>query len=448
MTYDYTKGNILKNIFSFSLPFFLSYFLQTLYGLADLFIVGQYNGAEVIAAVAVGSQIMHMVTVVIVGLAMGSSVMISRCVGASDFKSASKIVCNTVLLFLGVAVVLTAGLLLCSSLIVCVMAVPVESIEETKRYLNICFLGIPFVVAYNVLGSVFRGMGDTKSPLVFIAIACAVNVVLDFLLVGVFGMGASGAAWATVAAQAVSVGIAFLVIKKNGFGIKIKKSDFDFDVSLQSKLLGIGLPIAVQDAFVQVSFLLITMIVNKKGVSVAAAVGIVEKIICFLFLVPSTMLSAVSALSAQNIGAGEFGRAKRILFDGCSIAVAFGLFFALVFQFISVPFLSLFTQDSDVVELGSQYLRTYVFDCVFAGIHFPFSGFFSAHGRSSLSFIHNVFSIICVRIPGAYLAAVFFPKTLYALGVAAPGGSLLSVMICIGLYVVLSRRGKFDCVKV
>ena len=215
------------------------------------------------------------------------------------------------------------------------------------------------------------------------------------------------------------------------------------DAKVLKALLQIGLPVSAQDGFIQVSFLVITIIANSRGLSVAAAVGIVEKIICFLFLVPSSMLSAISALAAQSMGAGLHARARHTLYAGMAIASAFGALFALAFQFASVPFVSLFTHDAEVVLLGGQYLRSYVFDCFFAAFHFAFSGFFCAYGYSLLSFVHNTVSILLVRIPGAYLAAKYFPGTLYPMGWAPAIGSLLSSLICLGFYLLLKRNGKF-----
>lgn len=439
-----TEGSIARNIISFSLPYLLAYFLQTLYGLADLYIAGQFNGADVISAIAIGSQIMHMVTVIIVGLAMGSTVLISRDVGAGDERGIARLIGNTILMFAVVAAVLTGILLALRSPVVSVMSTPPESVAETRRYLTVCFAGIPFIIAYNVLSSVFRGMGDSKSPMAFIAVACAVNVVLDYIFMGMLGMGATGAALGTVLAQAVSVATALFATKRLHLGVRIGRNDLSPEPSLIKHMLSIGGPIALQDGFVQVSFLLITVIANRRGVTVAAAVGIVEKIICFLFLIPSSMLSSVSAIAAQNIGAKSYGRARRTLLAGTAISVGIGAVFAVVFQFASAPLLAMFTDEAEVIRLGEQYLRTYVLDCVFAGIHFPFSGFFSAMGRSMLSFIHNVSSIILVRIPGAWFASKLFPDTLYEMGLAAPAGSLLSSLICVAFYIMLRRRGVSD----
>ena len=441
MTRNLTQGSILKNIILFSLPYLLSYFLQTLYGMADLFLAGQFNGADVISAVSIGSQVMHMFTVIIVGLAMGSTVLIGQAVGARDSKRTSKIIGNTVTFFLIFSAVITVILLFCCRGIVSLIQTPPESVDQTIAYLTICFAGIPFIVSYNIIASIFRGMGDSKSPMIFVIIACTLNIILDYIFMGVFGMKAEGAAIATVIAQAVSVIISLIAIMRSG-SLKLSKEDFRLQSQALVPILKIGLPVAAQDGFIQISFMVITVIANRRGVDVAAAVGIVEKIICFLFLIPSSMLSTISAIAAQNIGAGFQDRARRTFYAGTAIAVGIGAIFAITFQFISSPVLSLFTRDQLVVTLGTQYLKSYVTDCVLAAIHFCFSGYFTAMGKSIISFIHNSISIILIRIPGAYLASRLWPETLFPMGLAAPMGSLLSAFICAGAYLYLRRNDK------
>lgn len=441
MARDLTQGSVFKNIILFSLPYLLSYFLQTLYGMADLFISGQFNGAEVISAVAVGSQVMHMLTVMIVGLAMGATVTISRAVGAKDKAQAQSAVGNTAVLFLAVSAALTAILLLLCPLIVSAMSTPAESVEYTKQYLTICFIGIPFITAYNITASVFRGMGDSKTPMFFIAICCFLNIALDYLFIGFFDMKAGGAALATVLSQAVSVIISILAIKRTKL-VSLRRADFKIQKSVMGGILRIGVPVACQDGFIQISFLLITVIANSRGVEISAAVGIVEKIISFLFLVPSSMLSAISAVAAQNLGAKKPGRAKETLFIGTAIAMSFGAVFALIMQFASGAAVSLFTDDQEVVKFGSQYLKSYVFDCLFAGFQFSFSGYFCALGKSIISFIHNVIAIVLVRVPGAYFASKLWPDTLYPMGWAPALGSLLSSVICLAFFIALEKKGK------
>ena len=442
MERNLTKGSVLKNIVLFSLPYLLSYFLQTLYGMADLFIVGQFEGVESITAVSVGSQVMHMLTVMIVGLAMGSTVMIGKFIGADKKEEASAAVGNTVVLFMGVAAVLTIGLLMLVHPVVRVMSTPQEAVSDTVRYLTICFMGIPFITAYNIISSIFRGMGDSKSPMYFIGIACGVNIFLDYLFIGGMSLGASGAALGTVLSQTISVITALLVIRRKKTGISIKKYHLKPCSAVMGQILKIGIPVALQDGFIQIAFIVITIIANKRGLNDAAAVGIVEKLIGIVFLVPSTMLSAVSAISAQNIGAGKQERAVRTLKYAVIIAAGFGFTVAVITQFVSVPVVKIFTEDAAVAVMGGQYLRSYIWDCMLAGVHFCFSGYFCACGKSGISFIHNSLSIILARIPGAYLASLYFPNNLYPMGLAAPAGSILSDVICVIAFVYLNKKRK------
>ena len=437
-----TTGSVLNNIVYFSIPYLFSYFLQILYGLADLFVVGQFCGVSTITAVSIGSQIMHMLTVIIVGLAMGTTVVIAQAIGANDKKRTTQAVGNTITLFLVFSLVMAVVLLLSVGGIVSVMSTPVEAVAETKSYLTICFLGIPFIVAYNIIASIFRGLGDSKSPMYFIMIACAVNIILDYVLIGVYGMGASGAAIATVVSQTVSVIVALIFIKKHKSGLQVSRAELKPRKAVMGKILNIGVPVALQDGFIQIAFLVITIIANLRGLNDAAAVGIVEKIIGILFLIPSAMLSTVSAVSAQNLGAKKLRRAKQTLWYALSITVGFGLLFSVVIQFVAGDVVAIFTNESEVIRLGDQYLRGYVWDCLLAGVHFCFSGFFCACGWSILSFIHNVIAIILARVPLAYLASVMFPETLYPMGMATNIGSLLSVLICVGAYIWLNKRKK------
>lgn len=439
---DLTHGSILGNIATFSLPYMLSYFLQILYGLADLFVIGQYCDVASTTAVSNGAQVMYMFTVVIIGLAMGTTVHIARAVGAQDSKRISKIIGNTVTLFLSLSFILSAVLLSARTGIVSLIDTPAEAVDGTVRYLTICFAGIPFIVAYNIIASIFRGLGDTKSPMIFIAIACALNICLDYLLIGYFKMGPSGAAFATVLSQMISVITAFVTIRRHHSASQLTKTDFKPDRAVLGDILGIGVPVALQDGFIQVAFIAITVIANKRGLDDAAAVGIVEKIIGLLFVVSSAMLSTVSAVSAQNIGAGKIDRAKATLRYAMAISAGIGAFWAILLQFTPEAAVGLFTDDAKVITLGSEYLKGYVWDCMLAGVHFCFSGFFTACGYSYISFCHNFLSIICARIPLSYLASTMYPDTLYPMGLASPAGSIVSVVICICVYAWMTKHKK------
>lgn len=437
---DLTTGNIGHRLIVFALPYLLSSFMQTFYGMADLFVVGLYNDSATSSAVAIGSQVTHMLTVIIVGLAMGSTVKIARCIGAKDYEGTGKAMGNSFLFFTGFAIVLTVALLLFTGQIAALMKTPVEAVAETVSYLRICFLGMPFIVAYNVVCSIFRGIGDSKSPMYFVGIACIINIVLDFLLIGGMGMGAVGAALGTIIGQISSVLFALLVIRKRDLGFTFDRRFLSLDRVVLKQILKVGTPIACQDGLIQVAFLMITVIANSRGLTDATAVGITEKIISFLFLVPSAFLSAISAITAQNMGAAKPERAKACLRIGLGITVSWGILCAVYSQVLPQTLVGLFTKDPAVLAAGCTYLRAYSIDCVFAAVHFCFSGYFCGNQQAMVSFVHNVLSMILLRVPGAYLASSLFPDTLYPMGLAAPAGSLLSACICIGFFLYDSRQ--------
>lgn len=304
-----TTGSVFRTIVTFALPYLLSYFLQTLYGMADLFIAGQFIGIDGITAVANGSQVLYMLTVVIVGLAMGATVTIGRAVGANRLDRAAKAIGNVITLFAGIALALTVVLLLNVHNIISLIGVPVEAVEGTAQYLTICYIGIPFIVAYNIISSVFRGMGDSKSPMYFIAVACFCNIVFDYLFMGWLRLGPSGAALGTTLAQAISVTVTLVAIRRRRTGIRLKFGDLRPDRAMLRGILGIGVPTAVQDGCIQIAFIIITVIANYRGLNDAAAVGVVEKVISALF--PGTVVHA-------GHGIRRLGAEHRCRQDGAS----------------------------------------------------------------------------------------------------------------------------------
>lgn len=441
MQINLTEGNLLKVLAKFSVPFLVSSFLQTFYGLADLFITGQFNGAEVITAVSIGSQLTHMLTVIIVGLTMGSTVFIGKAVGEKDTKRLQDGIGNIIILFAVFAVLATVILVVFTDAIARLMETPQEALVQTKYYLAICFVGVPFITAYNVIASIFRGLGDSRSPMYFVIIAGIINILLDVLFIGPMDMKAAGAALATIISQAISVaaGVVFLVKKNRGF--TLRRNNFVLNRRVFSDVVKVGVPVSLQDGLIQVSFLVITIIANSRGVMTAAAVGIVEKIISFLFLVPSAMLSSVSAIAAQNAGAGRHERSRQTLRYGITATVIFGIAAAGFCQLFADQTVALFSSaEPQVITFGGQYLRAYALDCIFAGVHFCFSGYFCAYNKAIYSFTHNIISIMLIRIPGAYIASIMFPDTLYPMGLAAPAGSLLSVGTCIAFYIMMQRK--------
>lgn len=442
MEKNLTQGSVFKTLITFSLPFLASYFLQTLYGMADLVIIGMFEGVASTTSVSIGSQVMHMITVIIVGLSMGSTVAISHSIGAGDRRKAGRDVGTTIVLFAIVAIFLTLMLTIFSSGVVSLMSTPDEAVGGTRAYLIVCFLGIPFITAYNIISSIYRALGDSRTPFFFVLAACIANILLDLVFMGPLSLGPMGAALGTVLSQALSVVIACIHLKRSNIGIELRREDLCLKKEIVTPILKTGVPIALQDGLIQVAFIVITVIVNRRGLTDAAAVGIVEKVISFLFLVPSSMLSSVSALASQNLGAGKERRAKETLYWALLIAVVFGLVVSVIAQFTAPGIVSIFTDDTAVIQSGAQYLKGYVFDTIFAGIHFSFSGYFCALGLSGISFMHNIAAIVLLRIPGVYILSSLYPDNLFPVGLATVSGSVLSALICITAYIIICHREK------
>ena len=403
---DLTSGPLFPKMMRFALPYLAACFLQTFYGMADLFITGQYYGAAPVTGVAIGSQVMHMIIVIIAGLTIGSAVSIARSLGAREDKESFRLMGSAAFLFIPLSLLLTLILFLLMPFILSALETPAEALEDTRAYLAVCFAGVPLIVMYNTVSSFFRGMGNTRAPMIFIAISGLLNIFLDFLLIGHYHMGAAGAAWGTLSSEGLSVLLALFFLRVKFAPLHLTLEDFRPGKKWIRQILGIGIPISCQDGLIQISF-----------------------------LVPSAMMSTVSATAAQNAGAGLQERGRQGLFYGISVCIGFGIFCILLIFWKAGPILSLFLPgEPGVIAMGIDYFHSYVFDCAIAGVHFCFSGYFAAYRKATFSFLHNVISIFTIRIPGTYAASVLFPATLFPMGMAAPAGSLLSVIICVYLY--------------
>ena len=434
-TGNLTHGPLIPAMLRFSIPYLITCFLQSCYELVDLLIVGRFNGADSVSAVSTGSQMTHLVTVTIVGLTTGVTVTISHAIGAKRMNKAQRQIGQSIRLFALVAIIATIILATCADPLLRLLSTPPEAFSQAHDYVTICFLGTPFIVAYNVISAIFRGFGDSRHPMYFVALAGLLNVGLDLAFIGGAHMQAAGAALATVISQAFSVAAALVYLKIANSGIRLRTTDLAYDWAGTRQILTIGTPIALQELCIQVSFIVITAIANGRGLEISASVGIVEKIISFLFLVPSAMLSTVSVVAGQNAGARQHSRSKTALRYGITMCVAYGAIMCIASQIWGANIVRIFSPDDEtVVRYGAQYLSSYSFDCILAGVHFCFSGFFSAYGKSMYTFAHNIISVLAVRIPGAYVASLLWPDNLFPMGCAAPLGSLLSILICAALY--------------
>ena len=431
---SFTEGPVFQSLLRFAIPVLGALILQAAYGAVDLLIVGKFGNASSISAVGTGSSFMQMATFIITSLAMGSTVIIGHHIGEQKPKEAGNAVGTTIILFLIIAVIMTFVLEFAAGGIAHLLQAPAESFDKTILYIRICSAGIVIIIAYNVISGVLRGVGNANLPLLFVGIACVINILGDLLLVGVFHMDVAGAAIATVFAQFVSVVCSVVVLRKQDMPIEFSREQCRIYKEELGKILNVGIPIALQETTVQISFLVVNSVINQMGLMPSAGYGIAQKIVSFIMLVPSSIMQSVSAFVAQNIGAGKYDRAKQTLRYAMMIAIGFGLVVSILIQFIAAPVVGLFTADAAVILLGAQYIRGYIWDCIFAGVHFSFSGYFCACGKSGISFLHNLIAILCVRIPGVYLTSKIFPHTLFPMGLATATGSLLSVIICIIAY--------------
>ncbi|MFV0401419.1 MAG: MATE family efflux transporter [Oscillospiraceae bacterium] len=439
--HNLTEGKIGTTLLRFAVPFLIASVLQALYGAADLYMVGQFANSAAVSAVATGSQVMQTITGIVLGLSMGATVLIGRCIGAEDKKGAAKVIGNAAVAFTVLAVVLTAAMLLATNWAVQLMHTPVEATEYARQYIFICACGIPFIVGYNVVSAIFRGLGDSETPVLFVGIACVINIVVDYILVRVFGMAAAGAAIATVLAQAISFLCSLLYLKKRGFGFPFGREHLRVEKKLMGRVFQIGLPLAVQDALVNISFLAITAIINAMGLIASASLGVVEKLIVFAMLIPSSFASAVATMTAQNMGAGKPERARQSMNRGILFSLIFSVIFCVYVQLFPETLTRLFSNDSAVIASAADYLRSYSIDCILVAFIFCINSYLTGRGRTVVSLVHSLIATLGVRIPLSYLLSRIPGATLFQIGFAAPAASLLSLIICM-VYLAWLRRSE------
>ena len=427
---DLTRGSVPGVLLQFAVPYLLANVLQALYGGADLFVVGQFDDAASVAGVAIGSQVMQTVTGIILGLTTGITVLIGIAVGARNYRELASIIGSSVWLFAIVGGVLTFLMTLFHSQLAVLMHTPVEAMTDTEHYLLICSLGIPFIIGYNVVCGILRGLGDSRTPLYFVALACVINVGLDFLLVGGFHLRAMGAAIATVASQGISFLAALWFLHRHGFSFAFTRRDVRLNGYLSRRVLTLGAPIALQDALVNVSFLIITVIVNQMGVVASAALGVVEKIIVFAMLPPMAISSAVAAMTAQNFGAGLIDRMNSCLRAGIGMALVFGVSVCVYSQFLPHTLTGIFTNDAAVIAMGADYLHGYSIDCIIVSFVFCINSYFSGQGNSWFPMVHSLIATFLFRIPLSWAFSHIDPSSLFWMGFAPPLATTVSLLIC------------------
>lgn len=442
-TQNFTEGRILPSLIAFALPVLLALFLQTMYGAVDLLIVGQFGGdlSDVyVSAVSTGSQIMHTVTVVITGLSMGLTVFVGTKIGAGRQREAGQIIGSGICLFAIIAAAATVIMILAAPLAAQIMHAPEAAFSQTVSYVTICSAGTVFIVAYNLVGSVFRGIGDSKIPLLTVAIACILNIAGDLILVAGFHMGASGAAIATVFAQAFSVLLSLLFIRRKNLPFDFSLRDIRIKGIHIRQILKLGSPIALQDLLVSISFLAIIAIVNSLGLTASAGVGVAEKMCGFLMLAPSAYMQSMSAFVAQNMGAKKPRRARKALLYGIATSLMLSIVMAYVTFFHGDLLAGIFAKSTDVILAAADYLKAYAVDCLLTSFLFCFIGYFNGCGRTAFVMLQGIAGAFGVRLPVSWLMSRIHPVSLFRIGLATPASTTVQIILCFAYFVIMLRK--------
>lgn len=438
-TADFTQGSILKKLCRFMLPVLGALILQAAYGAVDLLVVGRFGSTSGLSAVSTGSQVLNLVTFVVTQLAMGVTVLIARYIGEKREKEIGAVLGGAAVVFTILAGCLFVLLVLFARPISVLMQAPQEALALTASYVRICGCGILFIVAYNVLSAVFRGLGDSRSPLLFVLVACLVNVAGDLVLVAGLHLDAAGAALATVLAQAVSVGCALAILRRKKLPFTFRKSDVRLNEQCR-RFLAIGLPLALQKFLTQLSFLALCAFVNRLGLAASSGYGVASKIVSFVMLVPSALMQSMASFVAQNIGAGNVKRAKKSMFTGIAVGVAFGIvMFALVLRKGDV-LAGLFSTDAEVVRRGFEYLRGFAPETIVTAVLFSMVGYFNGSNQTLWVMIQGLIQTLLVRLPLAYYMSIQPNASLTKIGMSAPVATVVGIVLNIGCFLYLNRR--------
>jgi putative MATE family efflux protein len=436
---DFTRGSIPKKLLLFMLPVFGALVLQAMYGAVDLLVVGQFGSKEGLSGVSTGSQVLNLVTFVVSGLAMGVTIQIGHFMGQKRTDRIGQLIGGAIATFLVISVILCAIMVPFAGGIAELMQAPAEAVDETISYIRICGAGIFFIVAYNVIAAIFRGLGDSKTPLIFVAVACVVNVFGDLLFVAVFKWNVAGAALATVMAQAVSVIFSLVVMKKKDLPFNLKRQDIGFN-SEARKFLNIGAPLALQELLTQISFIMLCAFVNALGLTASSGYGVASKLISFIMLIPSSLMQSMASFVSQNVSAGREDRARRAMGTGMAFGTCVGVVIVLFIWTRGYLAAQLFTRDTDVVMAGWEYLKGFAPEAIVTAFLFSFNGYFNGHDKTLFIMISGILQTFCVRLPFAYYQSIQPEASLTKIGAAAPLATVFGILLCVIYYVHITRK--------
>lgn len=436
----FTEGKILKPLIWFAVPVLFALFLQAMYGAVDLLIVGKFASSADVSAVSTGSQIMMTLTNLVSSFAMGTTILLGQQIGSGKKEEGGETVGTAMILFAGIAVVMTLVLVVFAPQVSSLMNAPEEAFEKTVDYVRICGSGMLVIIAYNLIGCIFRGLGDSRTPLLTVAVACVCNIAGDLLLCAVWKMGTRGAAFATVFAQIISVIVSFLVIRKRELPFTMTKEKIRIHRGCLGKMAGLGAPIALQDLLVSISFLIILAIVNSMGVVVSAGVGVAEKVCAFIMLISSAFSQSISAFVAQNYGAGRLDRAKKALHGGAAVSLAIGVVMFFLAFFHGDMLAGIFSSDTSVILAAADYLKAYAIDCLFTALFFCYTGFYNGVGQTKFVMLQGIIGAFCVRVPVSYFMSRQPEPSLFKIGLATPFSSIVQLILCLGFMIIWTKK--------
>lgn len=438
---DFTQGSILGKLVPFMLPILGALILQAAYGAVDLLVVGRFGTTSGLSSVSTGSQVLNLVTFVITQSAMGITVLIARYIGEKKQQQIGALIGGSIVVFAMISAVLFVVMICFSRPIAVLMQAPAEAVSLTSMYVKICGGGIFFIVAYNLLAAIFRGLGDSKSPLIFVAVACVVNIAGDLVLVAGFHLDAAGAAIATVLAQAVSVVLALLLLFKRKLPFTIKKNDFKINEHCKRELKT-GLPLALQECLTQISFLALCAFVNKLGLEASSGYGVACKLVNFAMLIPSALMQSTASFISQNVGAGNEKRAKKTMFTGIGVGLTIGCIVFIFIMFKGDILTGIFTTDEVVIQKGYNYLRGFASETIVTAILFSMIGYFNGHDKTVWVMIQGLIQTLLVRLPLAYYMSIQPDASLTKIGFAAPVATMFGIVLNMIFYIYCNRKNK------
>ena len=435
---DFTQGNILKKLVAFMMPVLGALILQAAYGAVDLLVVGRFGSTSGLSAVSTGSQVLNLVTFVVTQFAMGITVLIARYLGEKRPERIGAVIGGGAVVFTMMSVALFIAMVGFARPISVLMQAPAEAVDLTASYVRICGAGIFFIVAYNLLSAIFRGLGDSKSPLLFVLVACIVNIIGDLVLVAGLHMDAAGAAIATVTAQALSVVFAVMLLLKKDLPFAITKKDFRLNPQCR-KFLKIGLPLALQEFLTQISFLALCAFVNRLGLEASSGYGVACKIVNFAMLVPSSLMQSMASFVSQNIGAGKKKRAKQSMFTGIGVGLAVGCVVFVLVLFKGDVLCSAFSTDAAVIRNGFAYLKGFAPETLVTAILFSMVGYFNGNNKTVWVMTQGLIQTLLVRLPLAYFMSIQPNASLTKIGLAAPVATTVGIFLNVGFFIYLNR---------